>query len=169
MTEFAEDGEADSSTGSAQIWRPPPSADPVSATTYYVADKRGNWVLGSPNRGSHTAELEGSTPLAGANGQQNTIERTIAAAAAATTTAETGQRKLGTPMIQLKPTSSATEASRSRSSSIYSQYTVPLSIVPSFADPMPMPPPHPQPEIYQKPARDGNTKRPYSGRKSRTP
>lgn len=46
VTEFAEDGE-DSTTGpgSAQIWRPP-TTDPSSATTYYVADKWGNWVLG---------------------------------------------------------------------------------------------------------------------------
>lgn len=46
VTEFAEDGE-DSATGlgSAQIWRPP-ATDPASATTYYVADKWGNWVLG---------------------------------------------------------------------------------------------------------------------------
>ncbi|KAK8048757.1 Def1-like protein [Apiospora phragmitis] len=40
---------------SAQIWRPPPS-DPQSATTYYVADKWGNWVL-------KPAELDTYTPL----------------------------------------------------------------------------------------------------------
>lgn len=42
ITEFAEDGE--DGLGSAQIWRPP-NTDPQSATTYYVADKWGNWVL----------------------------------------------------------------------------------------------------------------------------
>lgn len=47
VTEFAEDGEGDDSAagpGSALIWRPP-NTDPQSATTYYVADKWGNWVL----------------------------------------------------------------------------------------------------------------------------
>lgn len=42
ITEFAEDGE--DGPGSAQIWRPP-NTDPQSASTYYVADKWGNWVL----------------------------------------------------------------------------------------------------------------------------
>lgn len=42
ITEFAEDGE--DGLGSAQIWRPP-NTDPQSASTYYVADKWGNWVL----------------------------------------------------------------------------------------------------------------------------
>lgn len=45
VTEFAEDGEdrGTNSTG-ANIWRPPPT-DPQSATTYFAADKGGNWVL----------------------------------------------------------------------------------------------------------------------------
>jgi hypothetical protein len=42
MTEFQEDGEAESVEGS-NIWRPP--TDPQSTTTYYVADKWGNWIL----------------------------------------------------------------------------------------------------------------------------
>lgn len=47
VTEFAEDGEdmTASALGSALIWRPP-NSDANSATTYYVADKWGNWVLG---------------------------------------------------------------------------------------------------------------------------
>lgn len=47
VTEFAEDGEdmTVSALGSALIWRPP-NTDANSATTYYVADKWGNWVLG---------------------------------------------------------------------------------------------------------------------------
>lgn len=45
VTEFAEDGEGESATGTASnIWRPPPT-DPQSATTYYSADKNGNWIL----------------------------------------------------------------------------------------------------------------------------
>ena len=43
VTEFAEDGEGDVAPGTA-IWRPPTS-DPLSATTFYFADKGGNWIL----------------------------------------------------------------------------------------------------------------------------
>ncbi|KAL2257445.1 hypothetical protein VTK26DRAFT_169 [Humicola hyalothermophila] len=43
VTEFAEDGEGDIAPGTS-IWRPPPT-DPQSATTYFFADKGGNWVL----------------------------------------------------------------------------------------------------------------------------
>lgn len=52
ITEFAEDGEGESRSGTA-IWRPPPS-DPQSATTYYFADKKGNWVLRNPTVGAGT-------------------------------------------------------------------------------------------------------------------
>ncbi|GAB0133480.1 hypothetical protein EsDP_00001887 [Epichloe bromicola] len=67
MTEFEEDGrESSSMSPQGQIWRPPrpPSAVPLSAAAYYVADKHGNWVLGDSKRISQTAELEGTTPLA---------------------------------------------------------------------------------------------------------
>jgi hypothetical protein len=60
MTEFEEDGGILSPSG--QIWRPP-SAGPLSATTYYVADKNGNWILGGPRSASHVAELDGSPKL----------------------------------------------------------------------------------------------------------
>ncbi|KAL2134285.1 hypothetical protein VTI74DRAFT_542 [Chaetomium olivicolor] len=46
VTEFAEDGEGDSVPAGSQIWRPPPT-DPQSATTYFMSDKAGNWVLRS--------------------------------------------------------------------------------------------------------------------------
>ncbi|KAH7325943.1 hypothetical protein B0I35DRAFT_122520 [Stachybotrys elegans] len=49
MTEFEEDETRSLSPN--QIWRLP-SAGPLSATTYYVADKYGNWVLGDPKRAS---------------------------------------------------------------------------------------------------------------------
>jgi hypothetical protein len=68
MTEFEEDGITSASVASrsaSQVWRPPPS-DPRSATTYYVADRSGNWVLGRPemeNRRSNIAELDASTPV----------------------------------------------------------------------------------------------------------
>jgi hypothetical protein len=47
VTEFAEDGEADITPGTA-IWRPP-ATDPQSATTVYFADKGGNWILRNPS------------------------------------------------------------------------------------------------------------------------
>ncbi|KAI0912291.1 hypothetical protein F4823DRAFT_623044 [Ustulina deusta] len=51
-----------------QTWRPPPT-DPQSATTLYVADKYGNWVLSNSHRQSQiaqimeAAELDTYTPL----------------------------------------------------------------------------------------------------------
>ncbi|RKU46684.1 hypothetical protein DL546_008608 [Coniochaeta pulveracea] len=47
MTEFQEDGEGESMRRSS-VWRPP-STDPKSATTYYVPDKFGNWMLRNKN------------------------------------------------------------------------------------------------------------------------
>ncbi|KAL7926227.1 hypothetical protein ACQKWADRAFT_177294 [Trichoderma austrokoningii] len=61
-TEFEEDGRTSLSPG-GQIWRPP-SAEPLSAAPYYVADKNGNWRLGDPRRAQEIAELEASiSPL----------------------------------------------------------------------------------------------------------
>jgi len=45
-----------------QVWRPPPS-DPLSATTLYIADKYGNWVLSNHNRQSQIAEVRGVAEL----------------------------------------------------------------------------------------------------------
>lgn len=60
LTEFEED-DRDSPI---QIWRPP-SAAPQSATTMYVADKFGNWVLADERQKKRVslAELEGSSPI----------------------------------------------------------------------------------------------------------
>lgn len=60
LTEFEED-DRDSPI---QIWRPP-SATPQSATTMYVADKFGNWVLADERQKKRisAAELEGSSPI----------------------------------------------------------------------------------------------------------
>lgn len=61
ITEFAEDGE--DGLGSAQIWRPP-NTDPQSASTYYVADKWGNWVLRDQREVTpHEAIAELATPI----------------------------------------------------------------------------------------------------------
>ncbi|KAF4948476.1 hypothetical protein FGADI_9601 [Fusarium gaditjirri] len=50
VTEFEEDRTSISPNANTQVWRPPTT--PLSATTYYVADQYGNWVLGNPNRAS---------------------------------------------------------------------------------------------------------------------
>ncbi|SCN78297.1 related to DEF1-coordinates repair and RNA pol II proteolysis in response to DNA damage [Fusarium fujikuroi] len=50
VTEFEEDRTSISPNASTQVWRPPTT--PLSATTYYVADQYGNWVLGNPKRAS---------------------------------------------------------------------------------------------------------------------
>ncbi|KAF4975361.1 hypothetical protein FZEAL_7845 [Fusarium zealandicum] len=49
VTEFEED--RTSLSPSTQVWRPPPTT-PISATTFYVADQYGNWVLGNSKRAS---------------------------------------------------------------------------------------------------------------------
>ncbi|KAM0344699.1 hypothetical protein ACHAPU_007294 [Fusarium lateritium] len=51
VTEFEEDRTSISPNANTQVWRPPPTT-PLSATTYYVADQYGNWVLGNPKRAS---------------------------------------------------------------------------------------------------------------------
>lgn len=56
VTEFAEDGETDTAPR-ATVWRPPPT-DPQSATTYYFADKGGNWIL--RNTSTRRTESEAS-------------------------------------------------------------------------------------------------------------
>ncbi|KAF5027382.1 hypothetical protein F66182_514 [Fusarium sp. NRRL 66182] len=53
VTEFEED-RTSLSPNNTQVWRPPPTT-PISATTYYVADQYGNWVLGNPRRASVVA------------------------------------------------------------------------------------------------------------------
>ncbi|KAJ2896782.1 hypothetical protein MKZ38_005228 [Zalerion maritima] len=68
ITPFEEDGYEDSPepTSTTQIWRPPASAGPHSASVYYVADKNGNWVLGDPStptRKSQFIELESPSPM----------------------------------------------------------------------------------------------------------
>ncbi|KAK4031742.1 hypothetical protein C8A01DRAFT_21093 [Parachaetomium inaequale] len=63
VTEFAEDGEGDIAPGTA-VWRPPTS-DPLSATTFYFADKGGNWILrnaSTRNPGPGTSGRESGPP-----------------------------------------------------------------------------------------------------------
>lgn len=60
VTEFAEDGDEEVGADGAQIWRPPPG-DPHSATTYYVADKWGNWRRRSTLKGGNAPRSEGGS------------------------------------------------------------------------------------------------------------
>ncbi|KAK7969434.1 hypothetical protein PG996_002125 [Apiospora saccharicola] len=82
----------------AQIWRPPPS-DPQSATTYYVADKWGNWVLSNRTRRSELAqvaepaELDTYTPLTKSPAEKREEEAKAMAAAISAAAAVPGKRK----------------------------------------------------------------------------
>ncbi|KAK7922982.1 hypothetical protein PG985_007053 [Apiospora marii] len=82
----------------AQIWRPPPS-DPQSATTYYVADKWGNWVLSNRTRRSELAqvaepaELDTYTPLTKSPAEKREEEAKAMAAAISAAASVPGKRK----------------------------------------------------------------------------
>ncbi|KAI1344673.1 hypothetical protein F5Y15DRAFT_617 [Xylariaceae sp. FL0016] len=118
MTAFA-DLDTEAAEG-AQIWRPPPT-DPLSATTLYIADKYGNWVLSNDNRRSQVAqvveaaELDTYTPLT-----KSPIEkREEAARMAAAISAASALPKAPKPAFL-----SQDPADASRSSSMYSQASV---------------------------------------------
>ncbi|ETS82277.1 hypothetical protein PFICI_07279 [Pestalotiopsis fici W106-1] len=120
MTAFA-DLDTEAPEG-GQIWRPPPS-DPQSATTYYVADKWGNWVLNNTNRQSQlagvaeAAELDTYTPLT-----KSPIEKQEEQAATALATAISAASAPELPMppqVLLKP--DGRDAYMSQASSVYSQ------------------------------------------------
>ncbi|KAF6845228.1 Def1-like protein [Colletotrichum musicola] len=95
MTEFEEDGAITSarSQRSNNIWRPPSATTgktPQSATTYYVADKNGNWVLGDPKSATHMAQLaeldaSGASAGGGATAKPSYAESAMLAAAATRT------------------------------------------------------------------------------------
>ncbi|TPX13293.1 uncharacterized protein E0L32_006266 [Thyridium curvatum] len=134
VTEFAEDGETDIvSAGVAQIWRPP-ATDPQSATTYYVADKWGNW-----RRASQMAELDGSSvPVAKTNASQavplTLSDGPVVRGPDSNVPSKPQPAQLGPP-IQFRPE----PADLSRSSSIYSNYSLPQIVVPTGSNPMPPP------------------------------
>ncbi|RYP47001.1 hypothetical protein DL768_006861 [Monosporascus sp. mg162] len=116
MTAFADlDTEA---AESGHIWRPPPM-EPQSATAYYVADPRGNWVLRDDNRKSEVeqvaqaAELDTYTPLTKSPIEKQEEE---AAAMAGAISAATSIPKKPRPAFLLRD-----DPSMSRSSSLYSQ------------------------------------------------
>ncbi|RYO96209.1 hypothetical protein DL763_003336 [Monosporascus cannonballus] len=118
MTAFADlDTEA---AESGQIWRPPPT-DPQSATAYYVADPRGNWVLRDDNRKSEVeqvaqaAELDTYTPLTKSPIEKQEEE---AAAMAQAISAATKFPKKPRPAFLLRDPN---DPSMPRTSSLYSQ------------------------------------------------
>lgn len=118
MTAFA-DLDTEAPEG-GQIWRPPPS-DPQSATTYYVADKWGNWVLGSNARQSQLAdvaevvELDTYTPLT-----KSPIEKQEEAAAMAGALSAATAPELAKPQqALLRP--KGRDGNASQASSVYSQ------------------------------------------------
>lgn len=121
MTGFA-DLDTEASEG-GQIWRPPPS-DPQSATTLYVADKWGNWVLNNTNRQSElaqvteAAELDTYTPLT-----KSPIEKREEAAVAMSAAISAASALPEQPQPAFLSTN-RTSQGLNRSSSVYSQASV---------------------------------------------
>ncbi|KAL8419059.1 hypothetical protein RB594_002313 [Gaeumannomyces avenae] len=126
VTEFAEDGEEDADADGAQIWRPPPG-DPHSATTYYVADRSGNWRRRSTLKGGNAPRPEG------ANG--------VEVASAAVAPLNVPQR-LGSP-INMGRTGKGL-STMSTTSSVYSPNTPPQSKLSDPANSIPPMPPFPK-------------------------
>ncbi|EJT77103.1 hypothetical protein GGTG_07016 [Gaeumannomyces tritici R3-111a-1] len=126
VTEFAEDGEEDADADGAQIWRPPPD-DPHSATTYYVADKSGNWRRRSTLKGDNAPWPEGDDG--------------VEVASAAVAPLNVPQR-LGSP-INMGRTGKG-YSTMSVTSSVYSPNTPPQSKLSDPANSVPPMPPFPK-------------------------
>lgn len=164
VTEFAEDGE-DSATGlgSALIWRPP-NTDPASASTYYVADKWGNWVLGGtdPNFSVQEPIAELATPISKTAEERDAEQYNVPLQDS--NAVKAAQRELASPTrpepvivsnmskaqasrsgagtgkstIRLVTPDSGRLPVNSRSSSVYSNYSLPQSVVPTAENPLPI-------------------------------
>ncbi|KAI6364601.1 hypothetical protein MCOR25_005607 [Pyricularia grisea] len=120
VTEFAEDGEdMDPETAGGNIWRPPPT-DPTSASTYYVADKWGNWRRKSVSTREPNTTYGNMAPLRSAS------------------SATVPPLKLG------KKLPGQGDGSPSAASSVYSVFTPPQSEYPGANNPMPPLPPFPK-------------------------
>jgi len=169
VTEFAEDGENDSA-GGAQIWRPPPT-DPHSATTYYVADKWGNWILGNQNRRSQAAELEVPSRLSRTKSERAVDAQPESPVEGASQTlappTKATQAKLGSPIV-FKDKS--TVSGITMSPSVYSNFSAPQSIAlpPGSSSNMPkvLPPPSTYFDLMRK-GSSGDRKSSTQRRKSR--
>lgn len=171
VTEFAEDGETSAGPGSAQIWRPP-NTDPQSSTTYYVADRWGNWVLGrteTETTGPDEQIAELPTPMSKTvaerrreeAGQERAVPESRAVTAAVrdlsspmlpspttTTTTNAGGLRVhqardttGRQTIRQVPPDSGRLPVNSRSSSVYSSFSMnfslPQTVQPGPENPMP--------------------------------
>lgn len=163
ITEFAEDGETSAGPGSAQIWRPP-ATDPKSATTYYIADKWGNWVLGEagttpeepiaelPTPASKTADEvraeqqeravpESSAVRAAVRDLSSPAMPYAAAAAAGGRGTHKARGAQGRSTIRQVAPDSGRLPVNSRSSSVYSSYgmnfSLPQTVQPGPENPMP--------------------------------
>ena len=160
VTEFAEDGEGENASGKVPIWRPPPT-DPQSATTYYFADKGGNWVLrnkSTRNPGTNqpsvpTVQVELPSP-----NDKTKAERAKgfdgwftpgAAVSPLRVPSRPAQQRLGSP-IAFKEQQPRRET---RSSSVYSPYNAPISVAAGSENPLPEK--LPQPETNFEMARGG--------------
>lgn len=171
MTEFAEDGETSAGLGSAQIWRPP-NTDPQSASTYYVADKWGNWVLGGTGPDEQLVEMPTpvSKTVAERDAEQdravqesNAVKAAVKDLSSPTLGAPAPLRVSRTAGAPGKPTIRhvAPESGRlpinTRSSSVYSNFSMnfslPQTVQPGPNNPMPnsagsRKEPSPTPESY---------------------
>ncbi|KAL1867698.1 hypothetical protein Daus18300_006254 [Diaporthe australafricana] len=171
VTEFAEDGETSAGLGSAQIWRPP-NTDPQSASTYYVADKWGNWVLGGIGPDEHLVEMPTpvSKTVAERDAEQdravqesNAVKAAVKDLSSPTLGAPAALRVSRTGGAPGKPTIRhvAPESGRlpinTRSSSVYSNFSMnfslPQTVQPGPNNPMPnsagsRKEPSPTPESY---------------------
>ena len=161
VTEFAEDGEGDSVPGTANIWRPPPT-DPQSATTYFFADKGGNWILRSKSgRVQESSEL----PALPAKAElPSPDDKTKAERAQGWFSPEAVVKPLRVPSRNARPKLGSpisfkdqqqTESQRpDRTSSVYSSYDAPATVTPGPQNPLPersLPPP----DTYFAMIRDG--------------
>ncbi|KAI1814192.1 hypothetical protein GGS20DRAFT_431784 [Poronia punctata] len=115
MTAFA-DLDTEAAEGE-QVWRPPPS-DPLSATTLYVADKYGNWVLSNDKRRSQMAEVI-SAPAESVTPKPLTKSPVEMQEEAANISAAAGLPRAPQPAFLSRDPSSY------RSSTIYSQVSAP--------------------------------------------
>lgn len=168
VTEFAEDGETSAGLGSAQIWRPP-NTDPQSASTYYIADKWGNWVLGGGS-GPEEHIVEMPTPVSKTVAerdaeQDRAVQESNAVKAAVK---DLSSPTLGAPAaLRLsKPAGAPARATirhvapesgrlpiNTRSSSVYSNFSLPQTVQPGPNNPIPSSAgsrkePSPNPESY---------------------
>ncbi|KAK0614196.1 hypothetical protein B0T14DRAFT_299396 [Immersiella caudata] len=151
VTEFAEDGEGDSVPNTSNIWRPPPT-DPQSATTYFFADKGGNWILRNksdrkpaprerePPVATTEVELPSPDDKTRAERAQGWFSPGAFPEPLRVPSREAQQAKLGSPISfkdqQSQPSSSRRE---NRSSSVYSTYNAPVSMMPGPQNPLPAP------------------------------